>query len=123
MTTSANSTNRPFSGVFTAVSILLFLGGFYLAGSMFFAAQPWYFRLLIVFGGLGLSVGALMLTDHWTHLSGLFKGARIELRKVHWPGKNELVRMTLIVLAIVAVFSLFLTIVDALLALLIRWVL
>lgn len=123
MPTSENSSTRPLSGLFTALAVILFLGGFYLAGSMFLAAQPWYVRLGVVVVSLIASTLALMMTEHWLRLRQLAKGARIELRKVFWPSKDELVKTTLMVLAIVAVFALFLTIIDALLALLIRAVL
>lgn len=123
MSSSDNTAHRPLSGLFTALSVLLFLGGFYLAGSLFFAARPWYIRFLVMAAGLLGATGALALTDHWNRLRELAVGARIEMRKVFWPGKDELVKTTLMVLAIVAVFALFLTLVDGLLAFIIAKVL
>lgn len=71
---------------------------------------------------LFFALGSLTLTDHWVHIKELFHGARIEIRKVFWPKKDELVKTTLMVLVIVAIFAIFLTIVDGLLTLLIKWV-
>lgn len=123
MSTSEKSSHRPLSGFFTALAVVIFLGGFYLAGSMFLAAEPWYIRLGAALGSIVLAAGALALTDYWVKIRQLAIGARIEMRKVFWPKKDELLKTTLMVLAIVAVFALFLTIVDALLTLLIRTVL
>lgn len=124
MSTNITSTaKKPLSGLFTAIAVILFLGGFYLAGSALLAAQPWYFRLGVVVVTLLVSCGALMLTEYWLRIKSLTYGARIEMRKVFWPTKDELVKTTLMVLAIVAVFAIFLTIVDGLLTLLIQWVL
>ncbi len=123
MSTSDHTAHRPLSSVFTALAVLLFLAGFYLAGSMFLAARPWYIRFLVVAAGVLAATGALILTDHWSRLRELATGARIEMRKVFWPGKEELVKTTLIVLVIVAVFALILTLIDGLLTFVIAKVL
>ena len=47
--------------------------------------------------------------------------ARIELRKVVWPTRQETVQTTLIVMAVVCVVTLFLWGVDTLLLTLMRW--
>ena len=44
------------------------------------------------------------------------------MRKVYWPQKDELTKTTLMVLATVAAFAIFLTIVDAILSLIVKWV-
>lgn len=114
---------KPLDGVFVFIATLLFLGGFYLAGSLFFAAKPWYVRLLIILAAVVSSLAVLALSSYRPRLLSLAKGARIELRKVHWPSKDEWWKATLMVLVIVTVFALFLSLIDWLLAAFIQWVL
>lgn len=114
---------KPLDGVLIFVATLLFLGGFYLAGSLFFAAKPWYIRLLIIVATVVSSLGVLALSSYRARIVSLARGARIELRKVHWPSKDEWWKATLMVLVIVTVFALFLSLIDWLLAALIQWVL
>jgi preprotein translocase subunit SecE len=45
-----------------------------------------------------------------------FREAAAELRKVNWPTRKEATRLTLIVLAVVAVMSTFLAVLDFLFA-------
>ncbi|MBV7433601.1 preprotein translocase subunit SecE [Cardiobacteriaceae bacterium TAE3-ERU3] len=111
---------KPLDGVFTALAVIFFLGGFYLIDSIFLAGSAWYVRFGVVIVALLLSIGSLSLTGYREKFVSLFKGARVELRKVHWPSKDEAVKTTLMVLAIVAVFAIFLSIIDWLLALIIR---
>ncbi|MDO4777303.1 MAG: preprotein translocase subunit SecE [Cardiobacteriaceae bacterium] len=114
---------KPLDGVLIFLATLLFLGGFYLAGSLFFAAKPWYIRLLIIVVAIVSSLAVLALSSYRARLFSLARGARIELRKVHWPSKDEWWKATLMVLVIVTVFALFLSLIDWLLAALIQWVL
>lgn len=114
---------KPLDGVFTAIAVFLFLGGFYLIGSMYFAASPWYIRLAIVLVSLVGAVLSLAATSHRQRFLSLVRGAQIELRKVHWPGKNEWLVTTGKVIVCVMVFALFLSLVDWILASIIRWIL
>lgn len=123
MSTIENETARPLSGTFTALAVFLFLGGFYLSGSIFLAAQAWYVRFLAVVIGCVSATGALSQTEYWQKIRSLARGARIEMRKVFWPGKQEWLRATGMVFAVVIVFAIFLLTVDMLLAWLIRMVL
>lgn len=110
------------SGLFTTLSVVFFLGGFYLVSSSILASTAWYVRFFVILLTLALSIFCLALTEHKNYLIGLFKGARIEMRKVYWPKKDELTKTTLMVLATVAAFAIFLTIVDAILSLIVKWV-
>ena len=112
-----------FNNLFTTLSVAVFLIGFYLAGSLIFAGSAWYIRLFVVVVSLVISAGFLYKTLHWERIIFLFKGARIELKKVFWPSKNELTRTTLMVLVMVAVFAIFFSIIDGILTLLIRGIL
>lgn len=112
-----------FSGFLTFLSVFFFLFGFYLLGSTIIAGYSWYIRIAIFLVSVAISIGALMLTKHWNPMLQLAKGARIEMRKVVWPAKNEWLKMTWLVIVIVAVFSLFLMMIDGLLGFIIRMVL
>lgn len=114
---------KPLDGLLITVATIIFLGGFYLAGSLFFAGREWYIRLLVIVVALLASVGVLALTSYRAKLVSLARGARIELRKVHWPSKDEWWKSTLMVLVIVTVFALFLSLVDWILAAFIQWIL
>lgn len=109
--------------VLVIVSAAVFFGGFYLSGSLFLAGQPWYIRLLVVVVTLMVSAGVLALTSYREKLISLAKGARIQLRKVRWPSKNEVLKTTVLVLVIVTTFALLLSLIDWLLTQFIRWIL
>lgn len=114
---------KPLDAFLVSLAAIIFLGGFYLAGSLLFAGREWYIRLLIIVTALLVSIGVLAMTTHRAKLVSLARGARIELRKVHWPTKDEWWKSTLMVLLIVTVFALFLSLVDWLLTIFIRWIL
>lgn len=126
MTKSNEVAKNPFSGLFTALAVIFFLGGFYLVETSYFlnmVNRPWYLRLLLVLVTLVLSALCLKMTPHWNYLLGLAKGARIEYYKVDFPSRDEWLKSTMMVLAIVAVFAIFLSIIDLLLAWIINWIL
>lgn len=116
-------TKKPFDGVLIVIATIIFLGGFYLAGSLFFAGEPWYIRLLIVVVAFLAASAVMALTSYRSKILSLARGARIELKKVHWPSKDEWWKATLMVLVIVTVFALFLSLVDWILAAFVKWVL
>ncbi len=115
--------NSPLDSVLVTVATIVFLGGFYLSGSLFFSGKPWYIRLLVVVVALVVATAMMWLTSYRTRIISLVKGARIELYKVHWPSKDEVLKTTLLVLAIVTVFALFLSLIDLILTRFIGWIL
>lgn len=104
-----------YDEVFLTLSVTSFLGGFYLAGSLFFAGSAWYVRFFIVVLALLLSIAFLAPTAHFQKILSLVKGARIELRKIFWPSKDESIKTTLLVLGMVSVFAIFFSLVDLIL--------
>lgn len=111
---SVEQQKRPLDSFFTALAVILFLGGFYCAGSnsSFFAGLSGYSRFGIAIVSLLVSAMALWPTSHRYYLLALFRGARIEMRKVRWPTKEEATKSTLVVLALVALFAIVLSIFD-----------
>ena len=66
-------------------------------------------------GAVAVAVVALAIaatTHKGTSFLGFAKDARIEVRKVVWPTRQEVVRMTLIILAATAVVGLMLYLID-----------
>ena len=111
---SVEQQKKPLDSFFTALAVSLFLGGFYCAGSnsSFFAGLSGYSRFGIAIVSLLVSAMALWPTSHRYYLLALFRGARIEMRKVRWPTKEEATKSTLVVLALVALFAIVLSIFD-----------
>lgn len=123
MSTEITVVKKPLSGLFTVLAIVLFLGGFYLAGSLFLASKAWYLRLFVAVLGTGLAIGVFAQTVYWQKTISLIRGARIEMNKVFWPSKDELIKTTAMVLGIVTVFAIVLSIIDWILTLIIQLVL
>ena len=115
--------NPKFNRLLTTLSVATFLIGFYLVDSIVFASSPWYVRLLVVAASLTISVVLLTRTSHYAKILSLFKGARIEISKVFWPQKDELTKTTIMVLVVVSIFAIFFSLVDALLTLILKWIL
>lgn len=111
---SVERQKKPFDSFFTALAVILFLGGFYCAGSNapFFAGLSVYSRFSVAIISLFVSAIALWPTSYCGYLIALFRGARIEIRKVRWPTKEEATRSTLVVLALVVLFAIALSIFD-----------
>ncbi|MEO5376812.1 MAG: preprotein translocase subunit SecE [Magnetococcus sp. DMHC-6] len=55
-----------------------------------------------------------------TQLKTYFQDVRVELRKVVWPTRKETTTTTIVVFSMVILVSLFLWLVDAILALIVR---
>ncbi|MDO4871289.1 MAG: preprotein translocase subunit SecE [Candidatus Saccharibacteria bacterium] len=115
--------NPKFNSLLTTVSVVAFLGGFYLVDSIFFASSSWYIRIGVLAVSLAISIFALIKTNHYARILSLFKGARIELSKVFWPKKDELTRTTIMVLVVVSIFAISFSVVDAILTLILKWIL
>ncbi|EOH1278267.1 preprotein translocase subunit SecE [Pseudomonas aeruginosa] len=84
-------------------------------GNQYFSAQPILYRVL---GILVLAVIAAFLalqTAKWQAFFSLAKEARVEIRKVVWPSRQETTQTTLIVVAVVLVMALLLWGLDSLL--------
>ncbi|AZZ15625.1 TPA: preprotein translocase subunit SecE [Pseudomonas aeruginosa] len=84
-------------------------------GNQYFSAQPILYRVL---GILVLAVIAAFLALQTTKGQAFFslaKEARVEIRKVVWPSRQETTQTTLIVVAVVLVMALLLWGLDSLL--------
>ncbi|MEE8482260.1 MAG: preprotein translocase subunit SecE, partial [Acidiferrobacterales bacterium] len=106
-------TKIPFMSLKTpafVVSVLLVAGGIY--GFYYFEAQGDLVRIATVLGATIVAAGVALTSAPGQNAWEFAKGARTELRKVVWPSSKETLQVTLAVLAIVVMVSLFLMLVD-----------
>ncbi|MBV6425397.1 MAG: Protein translocase subunit SecE [Steroidobacteraceae bacterium] len=95
-------------------AVVLVLGGivaFYLL-----AAQPAYVRWLAMAGGIVLAAIVIATSGYGRELKQFSLDARVELRKVFWPTREETLKVTGIVFLFIAVASLFFWVIDLVLA-------
>lgn len=84
-------------------------------GNQYYSAEPILYRVLVL---LAIAVAAAFVglqTVKGQAFFSLAKEARVEIRKVVWPTRQETTQTTLIVVAVVLVMSLLLWGVDSLL--------
>ena len=84
-------------------------------GNQYFSAEPVLYRVLglVVLGGVAAFVA--FQTARGQAFAVLLKEARVEIRKVVWPTRQETTQTTLIVVAVVLVMALLLWGLDSLL--------
>jgi preprotein translocase subunit SecE len=101
------------------LAIVVILGGI--------AAFYWYdelalpFRVAMVVVGLGAGAGLTWLSSYGREFVQFAKAARVELRKVVWPGRTETIQTTYIVFGFAVVMGLFFFGLDWLLSLMTRF--
>jgi preprotein translocase subunit SecE len=101
-----------------AVILLLVVG---IVVNYYYSAQPWPLRLL---GWLLLTMivlATVLQTYQGKKALTFAREARIELRKVHWPTRQETIQTTFIVAIMVVVLALMLWGIDSILMWLISW--
>lgn len=98
--------------VLWVVALVLLVGSF--AAEYHWPAIPAYLRAVIWLVVAVVILALLGLTQKGLALLRFSKEARTELRKVHWPTRQETLQTTLMVVVMVVVVGLFLWGVDAL---------
>jgi preprotein translocase subunit SecE len=93
------------------------VGAFY-----YYADQPLLYRVLGIVVAGAVSITIALQTERGRRLIEFFQEALVEVRKVFWPSRQETVRTTLAVLAMVLVVALFLWLLDSLLGWIMRLV-
>lgn len=110
--------NRTMDKVKLTLALLIAAAGVF--GFYFFSSLPTYVRTLFpVVGVLIAVVIVFFFCTFGRNLIAYIREASQEMRKVVWPDKPTTLRMTLMVIAFVAVLALFLALTDAL----VSWVL
>jgi len=98
--------------IIAAVAVLIGgLAAFYTVA----ATQPAVVKAILILVSVGAALGLLYLTAMGRSLWGYVTGARVELRKVVWPTRQEAVQATLMIAVVVLIMSLLLWGLDSLL--------
>ena len=92
------------------VAVLLVLGG--ITGYYLLSSQPGWVRWLVVVAGLVLAAVLIGLSAYGRGLMQFVRDARIELRKIVWPTRQETGQVTLAVFIFVIVAGIFFWLVD-----------
>ena len=91
------------------------------AGFYLLSAQPIWLRWIIVLAALVVGMLVGLQSQQGKTLWAFVQAARVELRKVVWPNRQETMQVTLVVFVMVVVLSLFFWGLDTVLALITRW--
>jgi preprotein translocase subunit SecE len=78
-------------------------------------------RLGMVAGGLIVAGGLLWLSWYGREFRQFAQAARVELRKVVWPSREDTLRTTLVVIAFAIAMGVFFWVLDMILTWAIRW--
>jgi preprotein translocase subunit SecE len=97
-----------------AVAILIVIAG--VAGYYLLADQATWLRWLPVIGSLALAGVVVAFSRYGSEFRRFVELARIELRKIVWPTRQETLQTTLVVFLFVAVAGVFFWALDLVLA-------
>ncbi len=95
-------------------AVLLVIGG--LVAYYVLDSQSAWLRWLAVVAGVALGAAVLLPSQYGRDLRQFFVDARVELRKVVWPTRQDTLRMTAVVFVFVVVAGIFFYAVDLVLA-------
>lgn len=84
-------------------------------GNQYFSAEPILYRVLALLALAVVAAFVALQTSKGRSFFSLLKEARIEIRKVVWPTRQETTQTTLIVVVVVLVMALLLWGLDSLL--------
>ena len=96
------------------VAILIVVAG--VAGYYVLADQPLWLRWVPVVASLGLGALVVAFSYYGTEFRRFVELARIELRKIVWPTRQETLQTTLVVFLFVAIAGVFFWVLDLALA-------
>jgi preprotein translocase subunit SecE len=105
---------QPASGFDTLkliVALIVLVGA--VAGFYYFEGESQLFRVLGLLVMVGIAFFLVSITDIGRKALGFFKDARVEVRKVVWPSRQETIQTTLMVMIMVFVVALMLWAVDS----------
>ncbi|TBV09129.1 preprotein translocase subunit SecE [Phytopseudomonas dryadis] len=102
------------------VVALLVVAG--VVGNQYFSNEPILYRVVALLVLAVVAAGIALQTTKGQAFFGLAKEARVEIRKVVWPTRQETTQTTLIVVAVVLVMALLLWGLDSLLGWLVSFI-
>jgi preprotein translocase subunit SecE len=95
------------------VFVLIAIG---VVGNQYYSAESLLYRVLALVGLAIVTALVALQTDRGRRFATLLKEARVEIRKVVWPTRPELVQTTAIVVVFVLVVALLLWGMDSLIS-------
>lgn len=117
MSASSEAQGSKLDWLLWLLVVLLIAGA--VVGNYYFESQPLLWR---VSGVVALAIVALVIglqTSSGKSFSEFFKGARVEIKKVVWPTRQETMQTTIVVVLVVALMALILWALDTFLGYLI----
>jgi len=96
------------------LAIAILIAG--IVGFYYYEAESQLYRVLGVVFASGVAIAISSTTNIGQNLIGFAREARMEVRKVVWPTRQETVQTTFMVLVAVIIIGIFLWLVDMLLA-------
>ena len=87
-----------------------------IVGFYYYEAESQLYRVLGIVFAAGVAIAISSTTNIGQNLIGFGREARMEVRKVVWPTRQETVQTTFMVLVAVIIIGIFLWLVDMLLA-------
>ena len=113
MTTTTQDTSE--SGILDIIKLLfaagVLVGGLY--SYYYFLEVPLPLRVLMVLGGLAAGIIVAMTSTQGQRLWAFIQGARIEIRKVVWPTKQETTQTSIAVFVFTLIMALFFWALDS----------
>ena len=121
MSEQAPQSASPLDTAKLIAAVAIVVGG--LVGFYYLASWPIWARWLVVLATLGLGTVVALQSQVGRTFSEFVQGSRVELRKVVWRDRDAppTVQVALLVFVVVAILTLFFWGLDALLAVLVRW--
>ncbi len=111
----ATTTETSESGALDVLKLViaagLLVGGVY--GYYWYLEWPQALRVLLVLGGLAACIGVAATSTQGQRIWAFIQGARIEIRKVVWPTKQETTQTAIAVFIFTLIMSLFFWALDS----------
>ena len=114
MSTKTETSTSNFDPLIWAVVVAIILGGVY--ANTLYAAVATIYRALAGVGIFAIAVAIALQTTSGQAVWSLAKEARVEIRKVVWPTRQETTQTTMIVVVVVFIVGLMLWGLDSLLS-------
>jgi preprotein translocase subunit SecE len=93
--------------ILSSIFVIAGLAGFYM-----FEEKSVLLGVILLLAAIAVAVGIALYTDQGRRVWGFIKEAQIEVKKVVWPTRDETVKTTLAVVAVVVVVAVFLWLLD-----------
>lgn len=110
MSAQADSEASAFDTARLVLAVILLIAG--IVGFYYFSGQSLIYRIMSVVGLSVSAIGVILTTAMGKGFLSFLKDARIEVRKVVWPTRQETVQATLVVVALVFFVGLALWLLD-----------